>query len=204
MDKGQLTFRNAADLYLYPNTLVVVKATGAELKEWLECSAGMFKQIDPASTQPQSLLDWTGFRTYNFDVIDGVEYQFDITQPARYDGECKLINENSHRVVNLTFKGKPVDPKQEFLIATNNYRAYGGKFPGTGDSHIVFAAPDENRQILANYISAESKANGHVVPTADKNWRIAPINAKAKLDVRFETSPTEKQQHLLRKKRNIQ
>ncbi|MDG4953631.1 2',3'-cyclic-nucleotide 2'-phosphodiesterase [Actinobacillus equuli] len=200
VDKGQLTFRNAADLYLYPNTLVVVKATGAELKEWLECSAGMFKQIDPASTQPQSLLDWTGFRTYNFDVIDGVEYQFDITQPARYDGECKLINENSHRVVNLTFKGKPVDPKQEFLIATNNYRAYGGKFPGTGDSHIVFAAPDENRQILANYISAESKASGHVVPTADKNWRIAPINAKAKLDVRFETSPTEKAAAFIKEK----
>ncbi|EFX91743.1 bifunctional 2',3'-cyclic nucleotide 2'-phosphodiesterase/3'-nucleotidase periplasmic precursor protein [Actinobacillus ureae] len=200
VDKGQLTFRNAADLYLYPNTLVVVKATGAELKEWLECSAGMFKQIDPASSQPQSLLDWTGFRTYNFDVIDGVEYQFDITQSARYDGECKLINENSHRVVNLTFKGKPVDPKQEFLIATNNYRAYGGKFPGTGDSHIVFAAPDENRQILANYISAESKANGHVVPTADKNWRIAPINAKAKLDVRFETSPTEKAAAFIKEK----
>ncbi|MDI5424650.1 hypothetical protein MJM99_28580, partial [Salmonella enterica subsp. enterica serovar Kentucky] len=26
VEKGQLTFRNAADLYLYPNTLVVVKA----------------------------------------------------------------------------------------------------------------------------------------------------------------------------------
>ena len=45
VNKGELTFRNAADLYLYPNTLVVVKATGEELKEWLECSAGMFKQI---------------------------------------------------------------------------------------------------------------------------------------------------------------
>ncbi|MDI5399899.1 hypothetical protein MJN39_24680, partial [Salmonella enterica subsp. enterica serovar Kentucky] len=40
------TFRNAADLYLYPNTLVVVKASGKEVKEWLECSAGQFNQID--------------------------------------------------------------------------------------------------------------------------------------------------------------
>ncbi|MDI8106876.1 hypothetical protein MJN85_28510, partial [Salmonella enterica subsp. enterica serovar Anatum] len=39
-------FRNAADLYLYPNTLVVVKASGKEVKEWLECSAGQFNQID--------------------------------------------------------------------------------------------------------------------------------------------------------------
>ncbi|MXN88398.1 2',3'-cyclic-nucleotide 2'-phosphodiesterase [Pasteurella canis] len=200
VDKGDLTFRNAADLYLYPNTLVVVKVTGAELKEWLECSAGMFKQIDPNNEQPQSLLDWTGFRTYNFDVIDGVQYQFDITQPARYDGDCKLINDKSHRVINLTYQGKPVDPKAEFLIATNNYRAYGAKFPGTGDSHIVFAAPDENRQILANYITSESKAHGQVRPSADKNWRIAPINTKAKLDIRFETSPSEKAKQFIEEK----
>ena len=191
VNKGELTFRNAADLYLYPNTLVVVKTTGEELKEWLECSAGMFKQIAPTSDKPQSLLDWEGFRTYNYDVIDGVNYEFDLTQPARYDGECKLINPNSHRVVNLTYQGKPVDPKAEFLIATNNYRAYGNKFPGTGDAHIVYASPDENRQILADYIKAESEKNGHVNPSADKNWRFAPIKGNDKLDVRFETSPSE-------------
>lgn len=192
VDKGKLTFRNAADLYLYPNTLVVVKVSGAELKEWLECSAGMFKQIDPNTDKPQSLLDWEEFRTYNFDVIDGVNYQFDITKPPRYNGECKMINPQTERVVNLTYQGKPVDPKAEFLIATNNYRAYGNKFPGTGDSHIVFAAPDENRQILANYISEQSKINGHVNPKSDKNWRLAKINSKVKLNILFETSPSDK------------
>lgn len=190
VNKGELTFRNAADLYLYPNTLVVVKVTGDELKEWLECSAGMFKQIDPAGDKPQSLLDWDGFRTYNFDVIDGVNYEYDLTKPARYDGECKLINPDSHRVVNLTYQGKPVDPQAEFLIATNNYRAYGNKFPGTGDAHIVYAAPDENRQILADYIKATSEKDGAVNPSADKNWRFVPITGNDKLDVRFETAPS--------------
>ena len=191
VNKGELTFRNAADLYLYPNTLVVVKVIGEQLKEWLECSAGMFKQIDPASDKPQSLLDWEGFRTYNFDVIDGVNYEYDLTQPPRYDGECKLINPNAHRVVNLTYQGKPVDPKAEFLIATNNYRAYGNKFPGTGDKHIVYASPDENRQVLADYIKATSEKDGAVNPSADKNWHFMPIKGNDKLDVRFETSPSE-------------
>lgn len=200
VDKGDLTFRNAADLYLYPNTLVVLKVTGEELKEWLECSAGMFNQINPNSEKPQSLLNWTGFRTYNFDVIDGVEYQYDITQPARYDGDCQLINPNAHRVINLTYQGKPIDPKAEFLIATNNYRAYSNKFPGTGDNHIVFAGPDENRQILANYISTESKNKGQVSPSADKNWRFAPIQSKTKLDIRFETSPTDKAKAFIKEK----
>ncbi|NBI13301.1 2',3'-cyclic-nucleotide 2'-phosphodiesterase [[Haemophilus] felis] len=200
VDKGDLTFRNAADLYLYPNTLVVVKVTGEELKEWLECSAGMFNKIDPNNAAPQSLLNWTDFRTYNYDVIDGVSYEFDITQAPRYDGNCKLINPDSHRVINLTYQGKPVDPKAEFLIATNNYRAYSAKFPGTGDKHIVFASPDESRQILANYISQESKLHGQVSPSADKNYRIAPIASKVKLDIRFETSPSEKAKQFIKEK----
>lgn len=128
VEKGQLTFRNAADLYLYPNTLIVVKASGKEVKEWLECSAGQFNQIDPDNTKPQSLINWDGFRTYNFDVIDGVNYQIDVTQPARYDGECQMVNANAERIKNLTFNGKPIDPNAMFTVATNNYRAYGGKF----------------------------------------------------------------------------
>ena len=85
VESGQLTFRNAADLYLYPNTLVAMKVKGQQVKDWLECSAGQFNQIDPSSTQPQQLINWNEFRTYNFDVIDGVEYQIDVTQPAKYD-----------------------------------------------------------------------------------------------------------------------
>ncbi|MEB5924590.1 bifunctional 2',3'-cyclic-nucleotide 2'-phosphodiesterase/3'-nucleotidase [Franconibacter daqui] len=192
VEKGQLTFRNAADLYLYPNTLVVVKATGAEVKEWLECSAGQFNQIDVHSTKPQSLINWDGFRTYNFDVIDGVKYQIDVTQPAKYDGECQPVNKDAERIKNLTFNGKPIDPKMTFLVATNNYRAYGGKFAGTGDNHIAFASPDENRAVLAAWISAETKRAGEIHPAADNNWRLAPIHSDNKLDIRFETSPSEK------------
>lgn len=119
-----------------------------------------FNQIDPDNTKPQSLINWDGFRTYNFDVIDGVNYQIDVTQPARYDGECQMVNANAERIKNLTFNGKPIDPNAMFTVATNNYRAYGGKFAGTGDSHIAFASPDENRSVLAAWIADESKRAG--------------------------------------------
>lgn len=190
VEAGQLTFRNAADLYLYPNTLVALKVSGAELTQWLECSAGQFNQIDPNTEQPQSLVNWDGFRTYNFDVIDGVEYQIDITKPARYDGDCNEVNPDASRIINLTYQGEPVDPEQTFLIATNNYRAYSGKFPGTGSDHIAFAAPDENRTVVANYISRVSQEEGQVTVSADNNWSIAPIEGDAV--VSFETSPSEK------------
>lgn len=192
VEKGDLTFRNAADLYLYPNTLVVVKATGADVVEWLECSAGMFNQIDPQSTAPQSLINWDGFRTYNFDTISGINYQIDLTQPAKYDGDCQTVNPHASRIKNVTWQGKPVDPKATFLIATNNYRAYGGKFAGTGDAHIAFASPDENRSILASYIARTSKEKGEIASKADNNWSFMPIKTDKKLDIRFETSPSEK------------
>ncbi|CAM3951037.1 bifunctional 2',3'-cyclic-nucleotide 2'-phosphodiesterase/3'-nucleotidase [Rahnella bruchi] len=192
VEKGDLTFRNAADLYLYPNTLVVMKVTGQEVKDWLECSAGQFNQIDVNSTKPQSLINWDGFRTYNFDVIDGVNYQIDVSQPAKFDGECTLINKDAERIKNLTYNGNPIDLKATFLVVTNNYRAYGGKFAGTGDKHIAFASPDENRSVVAAYISAETKKAGAVTPTADNNWKLAPIKASQPLDIRFETSPGDK------------
>jgi len=191
VEKGPLTFRNAADLYLYPNTLVVVKASGKEVKEWLECSAGQFNQIDPSSPEPQPLINWN-FRTYNFDVIDGVNYQIDVTQPARYDAECQLINDKASRIHNLTFQGKAIDPNAIFLVATNNYRAYGGKFAGTGEDHVAFASPDENRAVVAAYITAQTQAQGEVSPQADNNWRLENIHSKVPLNILFETSPSPK------------
>ncbi|WP_199770586.1 2',3'-cyclic-nucleotide 2'-phosphodiesterase [Vibrio campbellii] len=200
VESGQLTFRNAADLYLYPNTLVAMKVKGKEVHEWLECSAGQFNQIDVNSTKPQSLLNWDNFRTYNFDVMDGVNYQIDVTQPPKYDASCNVINPDSQRIVNLTYNGKPVDPKQDFIIATNNYRAYSATFPGTGPDFIAFDSPDENRSVVAAYISRISKEQGEVTPSADNNWSFAPIKSDNKLDVRFETSPSDKAAQFIKEK----
>jgi 2',3'-cyclic-nucleotide 2'-phosphodiesterase/3'-nucleotidase len=87
-----------------------------------------------------------------------------------------------------------------FLVATNNYRAYGGKFAGTGDSHIAFASPDENRAVLAKWITDESAKAGEIHPAADNNWRLAPIHSNTALDIRFETSPSEKAAAFIKEK----
>ena len=189
--KGDLTFRNAADIYLYPNILSAVKITGKEVKEWLECSAGVYNQIDINSSKPQYLINWDKFRTYNFDTIDGVSYEIDITKPARYDGSCQLINPESERIINLTYQQKTIDPNQAFLIATNNYRAYTGAFPGTGGKNVKFNSPDDLRVILSAYITNHTKKHGQVDVTVDNNWRIAPITSQTNLDIRFESSPTD-------------
>ncbi len=175
-----------ADLYLYPNTVKVLKLTGADVREWLEMSAGQFNEIDPESTETQSLIN-TGFPTYNFDVLDGVTYEIDVTQPARYDKDGNLVAEDSHRIVNLAYEGAPVTDEQEFLVVSNNYRASGGgHFPGITSDKIVIDAPDANRDVLAAYILELRNVN----PTPDGNWKIAPINDS--VSIVFHSSPSDR------------
>jgi 2',3'-cyclic-nucleotide 2'-phosphodiesterase / 3'-nucleotidase / 5'-nucleotidase len=183
IQKGDLTIRSAGDLYLYDNTLKAIKVKGSVVKEWIEMSAGKFKTIDPNKSEEQALLD-PNFPVYNFDVIDGVEYQIDVTQPAKYDVKGNVINPDSSRVMNLTYNGLPVDPNQDFIVVTNNYRAGGGgNFPGVKGSEMVVDSADENRQILMDYITEMKE----ITPTADNNWSIAPIPGN--VNVTFTSSP---------------
>jgi 2',3'-cyclic-nucleotide 2'-phosphodiesterase/3'-nucleotidase len=160
---GPLAIRHAADLYLYPNTLAMVKTDGAGIRAWLEKSAQRFNRIDPAQTTPQELVD-RKFPSYNFDVMQGgVSYAIDITRPR------------GQRIVDLRYHGKPVDPRQAFIVVTNNYRASGGgHFPGLDGSNILVAAPDGNREVVIDWIRAQRHLT-HAADGADRNWRFAPV-----------------------------
>ncbi len=178
---GDVAIRNVADLYLYPNTVRAVRITGAQLKDWLERSAGIFNQITPGGAD-QVLLN-PDFPSYNFDVIDGVTYEIDLSQPSKFDPKGVLLDEGANRIVNLMHAGAPVDPAAEFVVATNNYRASGGgDFPGAAGDTIVFEAPDTNRDVIVRYIVAQGTIN----PSADANWRFAPMPGTSVL---FDTGP---------------
>ncbi len=181
---GPIAIKNVADLYLYDNVTAILKVNGAQLKEWLEMSAGQFNTIDPNNSQPQNLVN-TDYRTYNFDVIDGVTYEFDITQPNKYDREGKLANPTASRVRNLKYQGKEIDPNQEFIVVTNNYRS-NGNFPGVREASLNRLLNLENRQAIINYILAVKNIN----PSADQNWHFA--DTIKGLDLRFLTADKAK------------
>jgi 2',3'-cyclic-nucleotide 2'-phosphodiesterase/3'-nucleotidase len=159
-----LQVRNPGDLYLYSNNnLQAVKIKGSDLKAWLETSAKQFGQIDPANSAEQDLVP--SYSTiYNYDVFyaegNALQYQIDVTKPV------------GSRIVGLTYAGKAVADADDFIVATNDYRAGGGgNFPGIDGSKTIIKSPDANQTetVVSNYLAKLGKQVGKVTLAANGN-----------------------------------
>ncbi|WP_255298533.1 bifunctional metallophosphatase/5'-nucleotidase [Brevibacillus dissolubilis] len=94
---GDLTKKDLYSLLPFPNTLVVLEATGAEIKEALE--SGVSDVENGAGRFPQ---------------VSGLSFSYDPKKPA---GE---------RLIELKVAGQPIDPAKTYKVATNDFIAAGG------------------------------------------------------------------------------
>jgi 2',3'-cyclic-nucleotide 2'-phosphodiesterase/3'-nucleotidase len=153
-----VTMRSVVGNYIYPNTLVVLKVKGQDIKDALERSAGYFEVdahgdigVSPAFLKPKP-------QHYNYDMWEGITYEIDARKPL---GE---------RVTRLDYHGSPLDMARDYEVVLNNYRAAGG-----GDylmyqgKEIVKEIPIDVSELIANYIIERNV----IVPTVDHNWKVA-------------------------------
>ena len=163
---GHIQVSDVNDIYMYPNEIRIVELDGSQVLDWLEHSAQNFNQIDPDSSETQNLINWD-FAGFYWDVIDGMEYEIDITQP---EGE---------RIVNPTFQGEPLDEDQKFLVVTNNHRASGGgDFPHLDGSTVIYDTPTTHQEMIIGFLDE------YGVVEANNNWRIMPFDHEGDLVVR--------------------
>ncbi|MEI6098172.1 MAG: bifunctional 2',3'-cyclic-nucleotide 2'-phosphodiesterase/3'-nucleotidase [Alphaproteobacteria bacterium] len=172
---GTLVMRHAFALYPQPNTLTALLITGADLTQWLERSFSLFNHISPGATDAE-LID-PRFACYNFDLIEGLDWQVDLSAPPRYNHLGRVIDTmaeigNARRIHNVTHDGRPIDPDARFVLATNSYRAAGsGGFPGSGPDRIILSGPEGSRNIPLAHIARL----GTIPAPAQPNWRFAPM-----------------------------
>jgi 2',3'-cyclic-nucleotide 2'-phosphodiesterase/3'-nucleotidase len=170
---GQVSIRDVAGLYIYDNTLLGVKVSGQDVKDYLEYSVRYFQQVTGTGPFTMDQVTNAGYPDanppvapipdYNFDTIAGLDspltYDIDIAQPV------------GSRITNLQYAGAAVDPAAEFAMAVNNYRqSGGGGFPAVKTAPVVYNRQIDIRQLLIDWVTA----HGTIDPAqfASVDWRL--------------------------------
>ena len=166
---GPLTIRDVAGLYIFDNTLLAIKVTGAQVKAYLEWSAQYFKPVTATTARAQDVTNAVtatapnGTPDYNYDVVYGLDaplnYEIDLARPA------------GDRIANLSYGGKALAPEQEFALAINNYRqSGGGNFPAVKSAPVLSNSQQEIRQRIIDYVVDRGTLDVAVFSQA--NWRL--------------------------------
>ena len=171
--------RHVADIHLFPNELRAILVTGAQVRDWLEMAAGLYNQITPEHDKPLTNPRVAG---YNFDVLHGLSYQIDLSQPQRFDANGAMAKDAGTRIRKLTHNGRPVPDDQVFVVAVNNYRANGGgNFPGLEQARKISLPPLRIQDVLRDYLTG--KLGRDPLEDSAPPFSLAPMNgARAVLE----------------------
>ena len=175
---GPITRRALHDLCPYADTICAVQVTGAELRDWLERAASAFRQV-PAGADDAPLRD-PRMPAYNFDLIDGLAYVIDPTEPPLHgpqgEGGCG-------RIAALTCCGRPVHARDSLIVVTNSFRAAGGGgFRAIDARRIVCRPRTLTREALADHLAGGAPVTASPAPRW--HFRAAPATR-----VTFKTGP---------------
>ncbi len=158
---GLARMRDVAGIYPYENTLKGVRIDGTRLKAYLEQSSSYFRTYRPG----QRIIN-DSIPSYNFDIVSGVSYTIDLSQPV------------GSRILQLSYQGRLVQPTDTFTLALNNYRqGGGGGFRMLAGLPVVYDRDENIRDLL---IEATRKADTlNADAYRDNSWRIIPAEAAA-------------------------
>lgn len=152
--------RDVLSAYPYPNTLVVLRITGAQLRQCIERSAEYFALDKNGALCISDSFLRPKVEHYNYDYYAGVTYEIDVTRPL------------GDRVVRLERNGQPVQPDDVYTICTNNYRSSGtGGYPAYTQCEIVQEINHEMAELILDYfretpeVVMEEGHPIHVTPT---------------------------------------
>ena len=168
---GEIALRHVGDLYHFGNEITAVVVNGARVRDWLERAAAQFRQIIPGIAD-QPLFD-PDMPAYNFDTIAGLGYRIDLLAPPRYSVDGHPLTGRPGRIVDLNYRGTPLDDQTEFLVATNIFRASGGgRFADLDPASIVIDSATAIRDALRSHI----EAGGALSRTGPEPfWRLANL-----------------------------
>ena len=116
---GQITYRDALNVFPFGNSVCMVEATGQQIRDALEMGV-------------RNLPEETG----GFQQVSGMSFTVDTSIPSgvELDEKGNFVRVNgSYRVQDLMIGGKPVDLSAVYKVASHNYMLLSG-----GDGMTMF------------------------------------------------------------------
>lgn len=158
--------------------------TGAQVREWLEWSAGIFAESGEKITSDEVLKKLTNSQeadslladgwVENYDryvIIDGLEYEIDASVPPKYNYYGDLLNENARRITRLTYNGKEVADDTRFILV-DSYMAKGTPVIGP----FLYNQRLSSREYRCTYYLKEYVRElgsfGKLTNQVDNNWSV--------------------------------
>ncbi len=154
---GPVSWRWIHSFYVYPNTLVAVRVTGAQVRDVLEHAARFYDGIHCPPEGGCTVSTDPDIPHYNVDNMAGLDYRIDPTRPE------------GSRIRDLRFRGLPLDPDATFTLVCNSYRASGGGlFPHLGEAEVVWRSSEEMADLIGDHLNTHRPWR----PVVDGNWTI--------------------------------
>lgn len=159
--------------------------TGAQLKKWLEWAASVYAQKGEEITSDSmmkyltnqnnkdSLIgnNWLGTLGSHV-VFDGIEYTFDLTQPARYDNAGNIINKKATRLKSLTYNGKTIYDNSKLLVVSNTLSANNYVVGELTKQRLTKKSPLKTIDYLRDYVKEQSEFGLLYQDNVDCNWKL--------------------------------
>jgi 2',3'-cyclic-nucleotide 2'-phosphodiesterase/3'-nucleotidase len=91
--------------------------------------------------------------------IYGLSYDIDLAQPV------------GQRLVNVRYQGEPIDPAQDFILATDNYViGGGGNAPVLPEAEVVFNPLESIQELISVWAAERGVIDASEFHTVD--WRL--------------------------------
>jgi len=157
LSAGPVSWRWIHAFYVYSNTLVAVRLTGAQVRDVLEHSARFYDGIRCPPEGGCTVLTDADIPHYNVDNLSGLQYRIDPTRPE------------GSRIRDLRYRGLALNLDATFTLVCNSYRAAGGgHFPHLAEAEIAWRSSEEMADFIGDYL----KNHRPWRPVVDGNWSI--------------------------------
>lgn len=161
LKQGDITYANIFDIYKFDNQLYRVTVTGKELKAYMEWSAACYNSWKPGDISISFNPEKPG---YLYDMFQGVDYKIDLSKPE------------GSRIVDVMFKGEPLQDDQILTLCVNNYRYSSAlKTDGLIAGTKEWESSGSIRDYLVEYIIEQ----GEISPQVDNNWEIIGVDLES-------------------------